>query len=122
MFNGYRLFNMRVFFEAEDGSMRPGKNGLAFKVDKLEEFAEAVTNGLMTGEVERLPEMSARLAIPAILQKASYLVPFRNRLWSKPPNGWSTRRSDKSRSTIPQLRERFGLSPRLPARRSAKPI
>jgi hypothetical protein len=50
VFNGHRLFNMRVFFEAEDGAMRPGKNGLAFKVEKLEEFAEAVTTGLMTAK------------------------------------------------------------------------
>lgn len=48
VFNGHRLFNMRVFFEAEDGSMRPGKNGLAFKVDKLQEFAGAVATGLET--------------------------------------------------------------------------
>ena len=30
--------------------MRPGKNGLAFKVERLEEFAEAVTTGLMTAK------------------------------------------------------------------------
>ena len=50
LFNGHRLFNMRVFFEAEDGSMRPGKNGLAFKVDKLEEFAAAVTTAVETAK------------------------------------------------------------------------
>ena len=39
MFNGHRLINIRVSYETEDGSMRPGKSGLAFKVEKLEEFA-----------------------------------------------------------------------------------
>jgi hypothetical protein len=47
MFNGHRLFNMRVFFEAEDSSMRPGKNGLAFKVEKLEAFVVGATDALM---------------------------------------------------------------------------
>jgi hypothetical protein len=50
MFNGHRLFNMRVFFEAEDGSMRPGKNGLAFKVEKLSEFAQAVSAAAETAK------------------------------------------------------------------------
>ncbi len=50
VFKGQRLFNMRVFFEGEDGSMRPGKSGIAFKLDKLEEFAEAVTTGLMAAK------------------------------------------------------------------------
>lgn len=54
VFNGHRVFNMRVFYEAEDGSMRPGKNGLAFTLDKLEPFAEAVTTGLMQAKAKGL--------------------------------------------------------------------
>lgn len=50
VFNGHRLFNMRVFFEAEDGSMRPGKNGLAFKVEKLLEFEQAVSAAVETAK------------------------------------------------------------------------
>lgn len=51
-FNGHRLFNARVWFEADDGQMRPGKAGIAFKLDKLEEFAEAVTTGLMQAKAQ----------------------------------------------------------------------
>lgn len=54
-FKGSDLFNLRVWFEADDGQMRPGKSGLAFRVDKLPEFitaanaalAEAKTKGLL---------------------------------------------------------------------------
>ncbi|ESY02760.1 PC4/YdbC family ssDNA-binding protein [Mesorhizobium sp. LNJC405B00] len=49
MYNGYRVFNARVFYEVEDGSKRPGK-GIAFKVDKLEAFAEAVAMALVMAE------------------------------------------------------------------------
>lgn len=41
-YNGHDLFNMRVWFEAEDGSYRPGKSGLAFKVAMLPDFKVAV--------------------------------------------------------------------------------
>ncbi|AZO51231.1 MULTISPECIES: transcriptional coactivator p15/PC4 family protein [unclassified Mesorhizobium] len=50
LLNGHRLLNMRVFFEGEDGSMHPGKAGIAFKVDKLQAFAEAVALALVTAE------------------------------------------------------------------------
>lgn len=50
LYNGRWLFNSRIFFEAEDGSMRPGKGGFAIKADKLEEYAEAVTNALLTAK------------------------------------------------------------------------
>lgn len=51
-FNGHRLFNARVWFDAEDGTMRPGKAGIAFKLDKLDEFAAAVTTGLMQAKAQ----------------------------------------------------------------------
>ncbi|TIX18499.1 MAG: hypothetical protein E5V41_05870 [Mesorhizobium sp.] len=49
-FNGHRVFNARVFYEAEDGSRRPGRAGIAFTVDKLEAFAEGVTSALMAAK------------------------------------------------------------------------
>lgn len=45
-FNGCDIFNARVFFDAGNGTMRPGKAGLAFSVAKLPEFAEAVQRAL----------------------------------------------------------------------------
>jgi hypothetical protein len=54
LFNGYWLFNTRIFFQASDGSMRPGKGGFAIKVDKLEAYAEAVTDALMQVETKGL--------------------------------------------------------------------
>ena len=50
VFNGKRLFNSRVFFEAEDGSMRPGKAGLALRLECLEAYAEAVTGALLAAK------------------------------------------------------------------------
>ena len=47
VFNGQRLFNSRVFFEAEDGVSRPGKAGLALRLECLEAYAEAVTSALL---------------------------------------------------------------------------
>jgi hypothetical protein len=41
-FNGRPIFGVRVWFEAADCSMRPGKAGIAFKVELLPEFAKAV--------------------------------------------------------------------------------
>lgn len=51
-YGGLQLFNLRVWFEAQDGSMRPGKSGLAFTVDRLPEFADAVQVAL--AEARRL--------------------------------------------------------------------
>lgn len=45
-YNGRDIFNARVFFEAQDGEMRPGKSGIAFSVAKLPEFADAVQKAL----------------------------------------------------------------------------
>ncbi|QND67661.1 hypothetical protein HB777_29465 [Mesorhizobium loti] len=45
LFNGCRVFNARIFYDAEDGTKRPGK-GIAFKVDKLEEFVKAAIDAL----------------------------------------------------------------------------
>ena len=41
-FNGHQLANLRIWFTAEDGTMRPGNKGLAFKVAMLPEVIEAL--------------------------------------------------------------------------------
>jgi hypothetical protein len=41
-FKGHDLVNLRVWFRAEDGSMRPGKAGLTLRVDKLKQLIEAL--------------------------------------------------------------------------------
>ncbi len=42
-YEGRDICSVRVWYEAEDGTMRPGKDGLAFKVELLPEIAEAVS-------------------------------------------------------------------------------
>jgi hypothetical protein len=41
-FKGHQLVNVRVWFEAEDGEMRPGKQGLAIRRELLPELAAAL--------------------------------------------------------------------------------
>lgn len=41
-YGGHRLFNARVWYQADDGTMQPGKSGVAFKAALLPVFAEAV--------------------------------------------------------------------------------
>lgn len=53
-FNGHQLLNLRVWFEADDGNMRPGKAGLAFKIDKLPDFADAISLALEKARSQRL--------------------------------------------------------------------
>ncbi|MBB1498475.1 transcriptional coactivator p15/PC4 family protein [Paracoccus sp. MC1862] len=53
-FNGRQIFNVRVFYEAEDGSVRPGKAGIAFSITKLPEFAEAVQKALTEAQRQGL--------------------------------------------------------------------
>lgn len=43
-FNGHDLANIRIWFTADDGSMRPGNKGLAFKLDKLPAVIQALTD------------------------------------------------------------------------------
>lgn len=47
-FRGHRLVNLRVWFKAEDGEMRPGKQGVALRVELLPELMEAL-RGLADG-------------------------------------------------------------------------
>lgn len=41
-YQGHSLVNLRIWFEAEDGAMRPGRQGLAFRVALLPEVLAAL--------------------------------------------------------------------------------
>jgi Transcriptional Coactivator p15 (PC4) len=41
-FKGHRPINMRVWFKANDGEMRPGNSGIAIKIEKLEDLLSAL--------------------------------------------------------------------------------
>lgn len=41
-YQGHQLVSLRVWFEADDGEMRPSKKGLAFRVDLLPQVAAAL--------------------------------------------------------------------------------
>ncbi len=42
-FNGLWLINLRKWFEADDGKMRPGKHGIALAVKHLSRLAKAMS-------------------------------------------------------------------------------
>lgn len=41
-FRGIILLNVRVWYQAEDGEMRPGKQGIALRPDRALEVAKAI--------------------------------------------------------------------------------
>ncbi len=41
-FNGHDLINIRVFYDAGNGDMRPGKQGLAIRLEQLPDLMEAL--------------------------------------------------------------------------------
>jgi hypothetical protein len=43
-FNGYQLTNLRVWSKTDDGDMRPGKAGLAVRLEKLPAVIQAPTD------------------------------------------------------------------------------
>ena len=45
-FKGIDLINIRKWFEAEDGSLRPGKDGIALNVKHLPQLADAIVKAL----------------------------------------------------------------------------
>lgn len=55
-YGGHKLFNTRVFFEAQDGSMRPGKAGIAFRLETLPDFVRAATAALDEARLRGLVE------------------------------------------------------------------
>src|SRR5262249_19618430 len=54
-FHGRKLLNIRVFYKDDDGTMKPGKQGLALGVDRYKDLASAIlelghhlkTNGMI---------------------------------------------------------------------------
>lgn len=52
-FNGYKLLNIRVWFKNDHrGEFRPGKAGLALRVELLPEFQQAIEQAV--AEAQRL--------------------------------------------------------------------
>jgi hypothetical protein len=41
-FHGRQIINMRVFFKDDDGSWKPGKQGLALSVERYKDIAGAI--------------------------------------------------------------------------------
>jgi hypothetical protein len=41
-FHGRKLINIRVFYKDDDGTMKPGKQGLALGVDRYKDLAGAI--------------------------------------------------------------------------------
>ena len=41
-FRGHRLLNLRVWFESDDGTMRPGKQGLAVRLQMVADLTRAI--------------------------------------------------------------------------------
>jgi hypothetical protein len=41
-YRGHELVSLRVWFEADDGTMRPGKQGIALRLDLLPDLQEAL--------------------------------------------------------------------------------
>ena len=42
LFKGHRLLNLRVWFTGDDGTMRPGKQGVAVRLDLAADLASAI--------------------------------------------------------------------------------
>jgi len=45
-FRGVRLLNSRVWWPSPDGTMRPGKDGYAIRIDRLAELHKAIGDAL----------------------------------------------------------------------------
>jgi hypothetical protein len=41
-FRGHRLLNLRVWYESDDGTLRPGKQGLAVRLEMAGDLARAI--------------------------------------------------------------------------------
>jgi hypothetical protein len=53
-FKGIDLINIRKWFEAEDGSLRPGKAGIALNIKHLPQLTEAMTKALALASKHKL--------------------------------------------------------------------
>ena len=47
-FKGVTLVNLRVWFEVDDGEMRPGRKGIAFRAELLPEILAALCRADVT--------------------------------------------------------------------------
>lgn len=41
-YQGHTLLNVRVFYQVDDGEMRPGRQGVAVQVEKVPAFLKAI--------------------------------------------------------------------------------
>jgi len=41
-FHGRKLINIRVYYKDDDGTMKPGKQGIALGMDRYKDFAGAI--------------------------------------------------------------------------------
>jgi hypothetical protein len=53
-FNGTWLINIRKWFEADDGAMRPAKQGIALSIKHLPQLAKATSQALSVAEERQL--------------------------------------------------------------------
>jgi Transcriptional Coactivator p15 (PC4) len=53
-YNGTWLINVRKWFEADDGTVRPGKQGIALGIKHLPQLAEAMTQARLAATKDRL--------------------------------------------------------------------
>jgi hypothetical protein len=58
-YNGVWLINLRKWFEAENGEMRPGKQGIALGMRHLPQLAAAVNDALSIARQRGLVEAKA---------------------------------------------------------------
>ena len=56
-YNGVWLINLRKWYEAEDGELRPGKHGIALAVKHLPRLSEAFNEALHTAQHRGLIEL-----------------------------------------------------------------
>lgn len=57
-FNRIWLINIRKWFDADDGALRPGKHGIALGVKHLPQLADAITKALAAARTRGLVEPS----------------------------------------------------------------
>jgi hypothetical protein len=51
-FNGHELINFRVWYESGDGEMKPGRAGLALRVERLIDLQAAIAKAVAAARAE----------------------------------------------------------------------
>lgn len=105
-YKGQNLFNCRVWFQAEDGAKRPGKSGIAFKVELLPQFFEAVGTALGEALVRRLIDPSSGAGASFLPQQPEAETPKAVR----DAAAWLAAGNRASGGIVPHLRKAFGLT------------